>query len=305
MNRDLPPPIMEPLEDDFDDELEQHIRQYISNQENIDEYVTYFMENADNIAQAVIALNVNEPNDCINDMVLLFEKYGYPQQPQQPQQEWEQPQEWEQEPELDDEVSPELLREILRQEFTYRSNIRKAYEICDVDDATRIAYYNFMLPEWTIMTVFDIMEQQDVDIKTYITEDPDNIVFVVAGHGDAPKRVFTSTRDQVNKVLAVYECEGENSMNRVFLPLNHIGAPFGAVADYDMTKIVVTESNYQIFFIRPLPEETCHVSEMQPQSDRLVSHEVKYLKHSFVNDAHCQDGTQRAIYQIHVPSFYK
>jgi hypothetical protein len=219
-------------------------------------------------------------------------------------QEQAQEQEWEQEPDFDDDISPDLLERIISDEHVERADINAAYELCEVDDATKIAYYTAMLPEWTDITVFDVIDQNDVNIKTYIT-DPDNIVFVVAGRKGAPRRIFASTRDQVEKTLAVYECEEEYSMRRVFLPLNHIGAPFLGVVDYDLTKIVVAGTNYQLFFLRPLPDETCRTTELRPQSARLISHAVKHLRHSGVSDAHCQDGTERDIYQIHVPSFYK
>lgn len=179
-------------------------------------------------------------------------------------------------------------------------------EVCKDTQEVREAYYSGMLPGWRDLTVLDIISLDEETIPDYIAQDEDNLVFVVFKQDRSVMLTFPSSRAAVNKVMPVYECETEGypNMHRVFIPLNQFGAPFGGVSDYHMTKRIVVDTNYQVFFLREMPKDTCFKNDLRSESATLMSHGVKYWGIDAVSDAHCQDGTQRRIYQIHVPAFY-
>lgn len=197
----------------------------------------------------------------------------------------------------------EQIEDLLLRDGAYRRN-RMPIEVCTDMQEVREAYYAGMLPGWKDLTVYDVINLEDVTLPAYIAEDKDNLVFVVFNNDRSVRLTFPSTRNAVEQTFPLYECEDDNSMDRSFIPLNQIGAPFGGVCDYHMTKRIVVDTNYQVFFLREQAEDRCFMSEMEPKSAPLESHGVKYWGLDATSDAHCQDGSQRTIYQIHVPAFY-
>ena len=90
-------------------------------------------------------------------------------------------------------------------------------------------------------------------------------------------------------LLALASKERPNSMAQIndvmYYNLRRISAATGMV-NYEAMKHVIVDSNYQIFKLRKTPEKT----------KTLVSYDRDH-----VSDDHCQSGTEKDIYQIHVP----
>lgn len=203
---------------------------------------------------------------------------------------------------------PTQATEAQMEDLRYEDNLYRRnmwIEVCNDSKRVREAYYSGMLPGWKDLTVQDHISLEDRLLPEHIAEDGDNLVFIVFNKDRSVRLIFPSTRKVVEQTQPMYECEDDvDSMNRTYIPLNQIGAPFGGVSDYHMTKRIVVNTNYQVFFLRELPKDLCFLTDMNPKSARLVSHGVKHWGFDATSDSHCQDDTQRTIYQIHVPSFY-
>lgn len=140
------------------------------------------------------------------------------------------------------------------------------------------------------MEFYDVIEMEDVNIGSYLDDDPENIVFVVKEGPDSPPVLFGSSRSQVRSKMAIYDCAVET--NR-YLSMNALGYHGVAVMSYEAAKVAILKSNYQIFALR-----------RAGTTDKLISHEVRHLEGSLIGALHCQDGSESPYYQIHVPPYY-
>jgi hypothetical protein len=174
--------------------------------------------------------------------------------------------------------------------------------VCSASQKQRESYYTDMLPNWEKETVMDYISGETLLLPDFIKQDSDNIVFIMFNADNTVRTTFPSERNRVEQTMPVYECAHKNSLDRIFIPINLFGAPYGGVCSYDITKRIVVDTNYQIFFLRDQAKEGCFTI-LSPQSAPLMSHAVQ-MGISGVSDVHCQDGSERTIYQIHVPSFY-
>jgi hypothetical protein len=161
-------------------------------------------------------------------------------------------------------------------------------------DANKDSYYTMLLgKDYKDIMFFDSIMQDDVKLGNYISEDPDNIVFII----DKIK-LFSTSRAHVNTVLAHYECQEPDSMaemsNEKLLSLSPLGCPCVGMVKYTAIKHIVVDSNLQIFSLR----------NTKKHSKTLVSHEARYIVDDYTSEAHCQTGSEKGMYQIYSPPRY-
>jgi hypothetical protein len=170
-----------------------------------------------------------------------------------------------------------------------RSQYHGAMYIATVKE--KVKYYTELLGKDYMKTkFFDSIGQEDTEVGNYIQEDPDNIVFII----DKTK-LFSTSRKHVDTILAHYECEKPDSMrvmyNEKLLSLQTLGCPCIGMIIYNAAKHIIADSNFQIFALK----------NTNVNSKTLVSHEVRYLGRNVVSEAHCQEGSQKHMYQIYSP----
>lgn len=162
------------------------------------------------------------------------------------------------------------------------------------------AYYDKMLPGWQDTEVRDIVMYDDRHIGEYINEDPDNIVIVVRGFKRPgrpvpPPVIFASKRSYVDNTLSMHECLTSDSMrhftDKRYFKLASVGSPIGGATLYYPFKLLVSDSNYQIFFL----------DETRRRTRTLASHAVRMLSGNRLSDAHCQAGTDLAYLELNIP----
>lgn len=177
------------------------------------------------------------------------------------------------------------LEERKREQLAKQDGERANY-LQEAEPEVRNAYYVSALgPKYRDIEFFDSIMQEDTTIGEYIDDDLDNILFIVkdAAGKNAP---FATLRSQVQKQLAVYDCDDDGQK---YINMTNLGA-FG-MAGYDAVKTVVVRSNYQIFLLQHSGKKT----------GRLITHEIRHFEDGVVGGFHCQEGTQTDYYEIHVP----
>ena len=163
-----------------------------------------------------------------------------------------------------------------------RQDMERALYVANESDESREAYYTQMFgPSYASWTFFNTIMQDDMTINEYISEDLDNIVFVIDG---ATPVIFASTRSAIRNKLALYDCEDRK---KKYLSLTNIGYHGIGAANYDAVKTAVINSNYQIYSLR-----------QRGNTNKLMSHGTMYYGES---GAHCEEGSQMPYYQIYIP----
>lgn len=163
----------------------------------------------------------------------------------------------------------------------------RGFYLREVDADTREAYYVSALgAKYRDIKFFDAIMQGDTTIGAHIDEDLDNILFVIKD-ATGNKTPFATLRSQVQKQLAVYDCDDNG---KKYINMTNLGA-FG-MASYDAIKTVVIHSNYQIFLLQNSGKKT----------GKLVTHEIRHFQDNIIGGFHCQEGTQTDYFQIHVPA---
>jgi hypothetical protein len=159
----------------------------------------------------------------------------------------------------------------------------------NVDEATLNAYYQNQLGDnWRQMEVNDFINGETT-IGDYIDEDNNNIIIVIDGIPTA-----AITREQADNNLAMHECTHVNSMREFtgvrYLNLGNISTYAAAVLYYPF-KVLVNNTNYQIFFFRKTNRMT----------NTLASHAVRKLEGPVVSSSHCQEDTELPYYETLIP----
>lgn len=219
-----------------------------------------------------------------NDIHLLLEDMRRNMQDdQQDEQEWEQ---WQQP--QDQESRIQRLR---AERLAQQDREREGY-LLPATDETRNAYYEDLHgklnlePDYRQRTIFDSIGQEDVIINDFITEDNDNLVFIVR-EATGPPAFFTSSRRLVSQQLAIEECDDANTR---YISLSNIGYHGVGMSNYEAAKQVILRSNYQIFGLK-----------RGGNTGKLITHEIRHFGDNFVSGFHCQEGTQHPYYQLYVP----
>jgi hypothetical protein len=191
--------------------------------------------------------------------------------------------EWEQAPPLPTEVDWEQRKkEQLEQQD---SDGGRAY-VGKVPLAKRQEYYKTMFGEdYLERKVFNAIMYEEVTIQDYIEEDDDNLVFVI--QGQVPEVLFTSSRSLIASHMAVYDCDQEG---KKYLAMNLVGLVGLGMMNYDAVKVAVLNSNYQIIALQG-----------EGTTGKLESHEIRHYGETVVGGWHCQDGSEKPYYKVHVP----
>jgi hypothetical protein len=184
-----------------------------------------------------------------------------------------------------------------QQQEAERRRFRPTYIATDEE---KDQYYKMLLgDDYKNIEFFDtITQEKDVLMGKYLDEDDDNLI-IITGKTELPiPPMFTASRSHVNSILAHYECPNPNSMQGIktdkLLSLSVMGCPCEGMMLYDAAKQAMMDTNFQIFAVRASQEKT----------KTLVSHEALYIIDDYTSEAHCQDGTEKTIYQMHMPARY-
>lgn len=201
-------------------------------------------------------------------------------QAQSPMPQW-QMQQWEELP-LPEEAPD--LRQRIQEQLQKQDRERELY-VANSPAEDRENYYSQIFgPGYSSWTFFDAIMQDDTTVKEYISDSPDNIIFVIVG---APPVLFASNRSQIRNNTALYDCDDHR---KKYISLTNIGYHGVGVANYSAVKTAVLNSNYQLFALR-----------LGGNTNRLISHNILFLGDNMVSGFHCQEGTQMPYYQIYIP----
>jgi hypothetical protein len=224
---------------------------------------------------------INVPSGLVVDGLAreIFDAYTNP--PVSEDDEWEHP------PLDDPSVIEARKKERLTQQDTERTGYTKK-----ASEAERQEYYHRMFGlDHETMMVFDLIEGVDHTVQDYITEDPDNIVFVIRDREGVPPVLFGSKRSVIAEQMAIYECVMDPALGqRKYLSMNLIGYHGVGVMNYEAVKLAVLRSNYQMIALRKAGK-----------TGKLETHEERHFQDNIVSGMHCADGTQRDYYQVHIP----
>lgn len=142
-------------------------------------------------------------------------------------------------------------------------------------------------------TIFDAINQENVNVKEYINDDPDNMIIKII-NASGPATWFTSNKTQIKSQLPMYECKTPDSMSVMYdtklLNLAPIGCTCQGVADYD-TVLWLASTPYQVLVLHNTGRRT----------GTLVSYDARYNL-TYVSEFHCQTGTELTYYATYVPT---
>lgn len=176
------------------------------------------------------------------------------------------------------------LRQRIQEQLQKQDRERELYVANSMVEDRENYYSQIFGPDYSGWTFFDAIMQNDTTVKEYISDSPDNIIFVIVG---ATPVLFSSNRSQIRNNTALYDCDDHS---KKYISLTNIGYHGVGVANYNAVKTAALNSNYQLFALRP-----------GGNTNKLVSHSILFLGDSMVSGFHCQEGTQMPYYQIYIP----
>jgi len=122
-----------------------------------------------------------------------------------------------------------------------------------VSEQKRKHYKNMFGKDYDKLKVFDYIEDTEITIKDYISQDKDNIVFYIKPETKTGVAVtFATNRSALADKMTIYDVDYQEKEDepKKYLSMNLLVYPGAGVMSYDGVKRAVLRSNYQIFAIK-------------------------------------------------------
>lgn len=191
-------------------------------------------------------------------------------------------QEWEQVGQEYQGPTKEQIAEVIRRQQAERQRLKPI----NIDIKSYLSQLGIKISDHK---VDDVISGETMNIDKYLEEDPDNCAIMVINKR-GPPIIFSTSATQVSNNLGVYECLGRWNFGDRYMLLSGLGCPCVGMVSYEPVKFLL-DKGMRFFVVR----------ETQQKSRSLMGHEQRYMGATYVGTYHCQKGSERSYYQVHIP----